>query len=121
MDKNPPIFKITLGHALDWDDTRSHCAKCGEKHDKPVPLYEATEGYCGQCRFILRLRTSTAYDLEPLGYPRGANFSNRLKAEPEMFFDRHVDRWYEPTPGPSPSWRKEMAKQKKLNEQYGLN
>lgn len=68
-------------------------------------MHDTQAGYCGECRFLLRLRTAVPYNLEDRGYPRNGDFRYRLKEEPELFFAKPVQKWYETRDLPSsPHW-----------------
>lgn len=80
-------------------------------------MHDTIGGYCGECRHILRIKAAAHYDLEPRGYPKGNDFRNRLKDEPEYYFAKPVQKWYNPEPGHSDVWQKKMKAAEAWNRQ----
>lgn len=111
-----PFVPIRAGSTLSPKERRFHCAKCGKRLIFPTSILDILGGYCGECKHLLRLKYSAIYDLEPVGYPKNGDFKNRLKDEPELFFAKPVEKWYEPEPGPSDMWKQKMAEAERFNK-----
>jgi hypothetical protein len=108
---------IRAGSTLSPTERRLTCAKCGEKLFFPTTVHDTQAGYCGECRWLLRLRTAVPYDVEHRGYPKRGDFRRRLAEEPEYFYVRPVNKWYNPNPEPSDMWRQKMKEAEVFNKQ----
>lgn len=116
-DRVEPWVPLVAGSTLSPTEKRLNCAKCGIKLIFPTTVHDTIGGYCGECRYLLRLRAAVSYNLEHRGNPRNNDFRHRLKEEREYFFAKPVAKWYEPEPGHSPLWQEKMAAAESWNRQ----